>query len=903
MNETAPAYANRFWAKWDKDGEEIHLLEHHLADVGACFEALAEQPTIRNRLAAAADAGAPLDETTLARLCVFAALHDIGKVNVGFQTKTWDPSERGRGIGKAGHTTDMVPILEGKDRDTLAWFTDALGWYEMLDWDDNEGLTVSALFAASMSHHGEPLNLDSSKQAYPKIWRPFRDLNPEAQVSRIGQLIRIWFPGAFADNPSRLPSAPAFQHMFLGLCTLADWIGSDRERFPYCNKYCDRPNDDYFENTARPAARKALKEMGLDIRKQREAVASADFSDSSRIFAHIPDFAPNAMQRAASGIPLDERLAIIESETGSGKTEAALWRFARLYEAKRVDSLYFALPTRAAAVQIHGRVKEFSAKMLPDCDTAPLPVLAVPGYVRAGDFDGRHLPDYKVWWEDGFGGGRRWAAESSKRYLAAQIAVGTVDQAMMAALQVRHSHMRAACLSRSLLVIDEVHASDPYMRAIIEELLKAHLGAGGYALLMSATLGSSARTRWLAPSRSRRPAADMPLADAIAKPYPSIAVRDEKGDGIRGVGANDRAQKSVRVEPRPLMGDFAQTAKVALDAARKGAKTLIIRNTVGYAIDTQRALETAAGDGEGRAPLFGIGDIPAPHHSRFAASDRRLLDAEVETALGKERRRESGIAVVGTQTLEQSLDIDADLLITDLCPMDVLLQRIGRLHRHAANDAKRPDGYRTPRCIILTPQLDGNDGDLSPLLKKDGPHNGLGPEGYVYPDLRISQLTLRLIAKSAAKGKAWHIPDMNRELVESATHEDALREFDEMGDEWVELGKEIDAVRFADNLTARHVIVKRDKTFLKREVRFVTDVEDKIRTRLGDDSVEVEFDPPPPSPFDGAKIESISIPIWLVGEGNAPPNAPIAPEKTPDGFEFDIGDRRFAYDRMGLRRV
>ena len=713
MNETAPAYASRFWAKWDKKGEEvnIHLLEHHLADVGACFEALAEQPTIRDRLAAAADA--PLDETTLSRLCVFAALHDIGKVNVGFQTKTWDPSERGRGIGKAGHTTDMVPILEGKDRDTLAWFTDALGWYEMLDWDDNEGLIVSALFAASMSHHGEPLNLDSSKQAYPKIWRPFGKLNPESQVRQIGQLIRHWFPGAFVKDAPPLPSASAFQHMFLGLCTLADWIGSDRERFPYC----DKPNGDYFEKTARPAARKALKEMGLDIRKQRDAVASPDFSDSSRIFAHIPDFAPNAMQRAARRIPLDERLAIIESETGSGKTEAALWRFARLYEAKRVDSLYFALPTRAAAVQIHGRVKDFAAKMLPDCDTAPLPVLAVPGYVRAGDFDGRHLPDYKVWWEDGFGGGRRWAAESSKRYLAAQIAVGTVDQAMMAALQVRHSHMRAACLSRSLLVIDEVHASDPYMRAIIEALLKAHLGAGGYALLMSATLGSSARTRWLAPSRRAAAANRTSLDDAIAKPYPSIAVRDEKGERIRGVGANDRAKKSVRVEPRPLMDDFAQTAKIALDAARGGAKTLIIRNTVGYAIETQRALETAAGDGEGRAPLFGIGDIPAPHHSRFAASDRRLLDAEVETALGSPRSRESGIAVVGTQTLEQSLDIDADLLITDLCPMDVLLQRIGRLHRHPANDENRPDGYRTPRCIILTP-FAGED--LSPLLKKKG---------------------------------------------------------------------------------------------------------------------------------------------------------------------------------------
>ena len=689
--------------------------------------------------------------------------------------------------------------------------------------------------------------------------------------------------------------------MFLGLCTLADWIGSDRERFPYC----DEPDGDYFENTARPRAQDALKEIGLDIGNQRDAVGamSAGFSDSARIFDHIRGFEPNAMQLKTRDIPLDERLAIIESETGSGKTEAALWRFARLYEDKRVDSLYFALPTRAAAVQIHRRVGDFVKSAMPDGAAAPLPVLAVPGYVRAGDFDGRHLPNYRVWWEDGFHDGRRWAAESSKRYLAAQVAVGTVDQAMMAALQVRHSHMRAACLSRSLLVIDEVHASDPYMRAIIEALLKAHLGAGGYALLMSATLGSSARRRWL--SRSRRAAANdrFPLDAAIAAPYPSIAVRDGDSERVDGVGTNDRA-KSVRVEARPLMGDFAATAKIALDAAREGAKTLIIRNTVGYAIDTQRALESAAaGDGEARAALFGIDGIHAPHHSRFAASDRRLLDAEVEKALGSPRSREGGIAVVGTQTLEQSLDIDADLLITDLCPMDVLLQRIGRLHRHAENNRKRPDAYRDARCIVLTP-FAGED--LSPLLKKGGQNpNGLGPEGYVYPDLRISQLTLRLIDKSAANGESWHIPNMNRHLVESATHDEALSEFDGLGEDWDELRKNINGERFADDLTARQVIVKRDKTFLEREVRFASGVEDRIRTRLGDDNMEVELDPPPPSPFNGAEISTISMPLrWLDKNDSSEMEAvTVTPNKTDGGFEFAIGNRRFAYDRLGLRRL
>ena len=195
------------------------------------------------------------------------------------------------------------------------------------------------------------------------------------------------------------------------------------------------------------------------------------------LFPHID--APNAIQhQAAAGTPLDEQLLIIESETGSGKTEAALWRFARMYEAGLVDGLYFALPTRAAATQLHGRVTRFVERMFPP-ENRPGTVLAVPGYVRAGDVGGHHLQNYEVWWDDQADAAtrsRRWAAESAKRYLAAQIAVGTVDQAMMAALKVRHSHMRAACLSRNLLVVDEVHASDPYMRRILKALLDAHLG-------------------------------------------------------------------------------------------------------------------------------------------------------------------------------------------------------------------------------------------------------------------------------------------------------------------------------------------------------------------------------------------------------------------------------------------
>ena len=151
-----------------------------------------------------------------------------------------------------------------------------------------------------------------------------------------------------------------------------------------------------------------------------------------------------------------------------------------------------------------------------------------------------------------------------------------------------------------------------------------------------------------------------------------------------------------------------ETARLALDAARRGARVLVIRNTVSRAIETLSALEEIVGPDE-RHLLFEVGGVPTLHHSRFAPTDRRLLDAAVEKALEtRTERLLGGRIVIGTQTVEQSLDICADHLITDLCPIDVLLQRIGRLHRH---ELPRPPGFEQPRCAVLVPE-----GGLEPLL-------------------------------------------------------------------------------------------------------------------------------------------------------------------------------------------
>ena len=192
--------------------------------------------------------------------------------------------------------------------------------------------------------------------------------------------------------------------------------------------------------------------------------------------------------------------------------------------------------------------------------------------------------------------------------------------------------------------------------------------------------------------------------------------------------------------------------------------------------------------------------------------------------------------------------------------------------------------------------------DLSPLLKRGSNRNGLGPGGYVYEDLRILEATRRLVAEHAEKGDPWIIPGMNRMLVERATHPDALQTLvDELGDDWIVHGHDITGVRLAEGLTARDAVIRRDVSFLDREVAFGSN-EERIRTRLGDEGVVVTFEQLPVSPFDpGLEIGRISIPHHM-SRGLDPQDA-VAPTATGGGFEFSVGEARFRYDKLGLRRV
>ena len=695
--------------------------------------------------------------------------------------------------------------------------------------------------------------------------------DPAPVLAEIGQCATELYPEAFAAGGEPLPDAPAFGHLFAGLVQLADWLGSDTQFFPLSNGIGDRAQD------ASAFAEQALSALGLDATCWQTGLAET-FPSFEAVFDGYPPYPIQAAMADAALGPL----VVLESETGSGKTEAALWRFVHLFQRGEVDSLYFALPTRVSASQVYERILAAVGRLWPA--DAPVTVRALPGYAGADGQEPTALPQFKVLWPDEPADAvahRRWAAESPKRFLAAPIAVGTVDQALLAALQVRHAHLRHALLARSLLVVDEVHASDPYMTALLERLLTAHLGCGGHALLLSATLGASARARYRSLGTPKK--AVLPELEAACQmPYPALADHA----GLRGIVSITQA-KTVTWGVRDLIDDPEAIARLAIEAASAGAKVLIVRNTVPAALAVFQALETLFPASDW---LFAVNGVATLHHSRFSREDRPLLDQAIQAQLGKHRPLGARI-VVGTQTLEQSLDLDADLLITDLCPTDVLLQRIGRLHRHQRSDDERPLAYRTAQAWVLTPPGQ----DLSPLLKTA--RHGLGPfrdgDG-IYPDLRSIEATRRLIQERPT----IRIPADNRMLVEAATHPEPLRAMEALGEDWQRLGQQIDGRTGAERSIAQLHGLDVDTPF-DEQPGFPTDLD--IATRLGERDRLLMFELAPIGPF-GQALRQLPVRHFLV-KGIDPDAQPLAIESHDGTIQFSLENARFRYSRLGLEKI
>jgi CRISPR-associated endonuclease/helicase Cas3 len=417
-------------AKLDRSiGAKRSLIGHSL-DVAHCVHAMLTRGVSRKRLGAAA--GLDLSDVHVARLAVLAGLHDMGKATHGFQDRI---NGRDRGTG---HVAEAVAVVDAQgavsDNVRSAICADLLN-----AWCDDPQSVLYAIFC----HHGEPVpqpRIDAAAAALTQQWLAARGYDPIAEIDALTKALLNVFPRSLGEAVS-FPATRRSEHALAGLIMTADWMGSDTRFHPIAG-------DD-----SRPTA-------------------AINLLDGTRWSGWHSGSEPQAFQARAAQVvtlqlPLTERLVFIEAPTGSGKTEAALIWADRLVAADLVDGMYFAVPTRSAATELHDRISKVMGRV--HAAVVGRVVRAVPGMLDVdrppGIWDDPTMPT--------------WALGSTRRVMSAPLAVGTIDQAMLAQLRTRHSWLRAWCLVRQLLVIDEVHASDPYMSEFISRLVVELLRLGG----------------------------------------------------------------------------------------------------------------------------------------------------------------------------------------------------------------------------------------------------------------------------------------------------------------------------------------------------------------------------------------------------------------------------------------
>ncbi|MFN4287774.1 MAG: CRISPR-associated helicase Cas3' [Brevundimonas sp.] len=626
------------WGEWPgksttNDGGCEHPAAYHMLDVAAVAE----------RLTAHFDYPPALRDA----LVLLVGLHDIGKISTSFRSMLRD------GTGQGWRHWELSEVLFYLHDERLSA---RIGGVPRMR---------QALYASVAGHHGQP-----SSRALGSL--PLRGGNRQVFIARrqigegegpAGDLIDafcdMWPRASLADLEPESESLTALTWWLPGLCAAADWIGS---------------NTRWFE--PRPFG-PSLAEYLADARKRAEvAVGEAGLEGARVLDGSIFDFDLRPMQQACSDIALPgERpvLAIIEEETGAGKTEAALILAQRMIAAGKGRGFFFALPTMATADAMFARAARAVGRML----HAPSLTLA---HGRSGLSEG-----FRRLVTDTRSGNREedepncadWLAESRRRALLADVGVGTIDQALLAVLPVRHQALRHFALSSKILIVDEVHEmGEPYIAKELVELLRMHRAAGGSAILLTATLPLDLRAKLLSTYEG--------ASESTAYPALTIAA----GDAITAFPADPRPTRgAVQVERL----DAAQDAvRLIVENASRGAACVWIRNAVDDAITAVSALRETGIE----AHLL---------HARYALGDRKRIEADVLDRAGRQGRAREGFVLVGTQVLEASLDLDFDVMVSDIAPVAALIQRAGRLWRHTEERPAVSRPVPAPVLHVLSP--------------------------------------------------------------------------------------------------------------------------------------------------------------------------------------------------------
>jgi len=423
---------------------------------------------------------------------------------------------------------------------------------------------------------------------------------------------------------------------------------------------------------------------------------------------------------------------------GSGKTEAAFALAARMLNAGHCDGVFMGLPTMTTADSQASRQAE-SYRLLFAAGSDPSLTLAHSAAQRSAV-----LADARA-------SSGRWLTDDRRRRLLADVCVGTIDQALLAAMPTRFAALRIFGLFSKVLIVDEVHAFDGYTSALIEGLLALHAALGGSAILLSATLTAEAKSRFCSAfaAAARFPA---PRAEVLGAPaYPLVTEISNHGGAAHAVAPAPRAPRDRKLA---FVRSEAEAEAAVLRASDEGCCVAWIRNTVEQAICTARKLAGMHGD-------------VACFHSRMAEADRAERRCALMARFGKNSTPEerAGGVVVATSVIEQSLDLDFDLVVVDLRPMDGILQAFGRAIRHPRDESGRrlPDGQRDRRpdrpLLVLAP-------DHADVRGASWYSALLGRAAFVHGDTALLWRTARALSDA---GEVRY--DNMRELIEAAACE------------------------------------------------------------------------------------------------------------------------------------
>ena len=724
------------WAKSDADGTP-NLLLQHLLDTAAVAELMWDRflaPTVKRRVdVCCGDRGRDL----FALLC---GLHDVGKASPAFQAKAPELAARVMNIGLTWRDLDRQSqqwhhslagaVVVRRALSEAGWDRDAVNWVWPLV-AGHHGRIPSAGVLLRLPGRGNAQGIG--------LWEVAQDELVERVASALGLELASVSPVCMPRRADQLTLA--------GAMIMADWIASDERHFPGVDTF-----DNVSMRGARERAAAAWQHLGLRGGWSHGLLPKG----ADLVFAR---FKVHARPSQIDTVALAERMAapgllIVEAPMGEGKTESALAAVEVLARRFGADGLFVGMPTQATSDPMFSRVRRWAGSIEPG-----LPVGLLHGKRRFNRewhalLRGVHFDDADEYGcEDPYGRAtRKGAAAASelpaewflgrKRGLLTPLTVGTVDQLLHAATRTRHVMLRYAGLAGSVVVLDEVHAYDVYMSQFLFEALRWLADAGVPVIVLSATL----------PPRTRRDLVCAYLQGALAKRdidlvdlpsaagYPnalSVCVADGEPRFEQRSSKAWRATARVQVEilEEPPDGGPEPVLALITETVREGGCALVVRNTVARAQQTYAAIREN----------FGADVVLL--HARLTAGERADRAERVLAALGPhgDQPRPARLVVVATQLAEQSFDIDADLLVTDLAPIDLLLQRVGRLHRHQRPESDRPARVRSPR-VIITGVANLNGG--LPTFPRGS--------SYVYGDHLL--LRAAALVSEAVAGDGWSIP-------------------------------------------------------------------------------------------------------------------------------------------------